>query len=286
MMTPLKGNIMGAFGDRLRREREMRGITLDEISASTRIMRRHLEALEREEFDTLPGGIFNKGFVRAYARFLGIDEEQAVADYLAANSPAPQTEEAFPLEFPDKHDSAKSARSVTLVMLGLLVLGGMAGGWFYWTKYRPKHQAKSAPAPQISYTQSVPVPQQTPPPASAGAPSEVPEAQTPQAQVPGQGQSADGSFTVNVRVNEKSWVSMKADGRTVVERELSVGEEQSAKAEKQITLTVGNAAGVEVSFNGAPQGLLGEKGKVRTVTFTPHGREIISSVPETGPRLQ
>ena len=278
---------MGAFGDRLRREREMRGITLDEISTSTKIARRHLEALEREDFDTLPGGIFNKGFVRAYARFLGIDEEQAVADYLAANSPPPQTEEAFPLEVPDKPDFAKSMRSVTLVIL--VLLGGIAGGWFYWTKYRPQHQAKSAvsaPAPQISSASPQPASQQTPPPASAGAPSEVPEAQTPQAQVPGQGQNADVAFTVIIRANEKSWVSMKADGRTVVERELSVGEEQSAKAEKQITLTVGNAAGIDVSFNGAPQGHLGEKGKVRTVTFTPHGREIISSVPETGPRLQ
>jgi cytoskeleton protein RodZ len=280
---------MGAFGDRLRREREMRGITLDEISASTRIVRRHLEALEREQFDTLPGGIFNKGFVRAYARFLGIDEEQAVADYLAANSPPPQTEEAFPLEIPDKPDSAKLTRSITLAILGFLTLGGIAGSWFYWTKYRPQHQAKSAvsaPAPQSSSASPEPVSQQTPPPASAGAPSEVPEAQTSPAQLPTQGQSADGSFTVIVRANEKSWVSMKADGHTVLERELSVGEEQSAKAEKQIMLTVGNAAGVDVSFNGTPQGLLGEKGKVRTVTFTPHGREIISSVPETGPRLQ
>src|SRR5260370_29519693 len=65
---------MSAFGERLRREREMRGITLDEISESTKISRRHLESLEREDFDSLPGGLFNKGFVRSYARFLGLDE--------------------------------------------------------------------------------------------------------------------------------------------------------------------------------------------------------------------
>ena len=76
---PAKGNgtAMGAFGDRLRREREMRGITLDEITESTKISRRHLEALEGEHFNQLPGGVFNKGFVRAYAHFLGIDEDQA-----------------------------------------------------------------------------------------------------------------------------------------------------------------------------------------------------------------
>ena len=78
---------MGAFGDRMRREREMRGVTLEEISESTKISKRALQALEEEDFDLLPGGIFNKGFVRAYARFLGIDEEQAVADFLAVSIP-------------------------------------------------------------------------------------------------------------------------------------------------------------------------------------------------------
>jgi len=73
-----------AFGERLQREREMRGITLEEIAKATRIGTRSLRALEQEDFGKLPGGIFNKGFVRAYARYLGIDEEQAVTDYLAA----------------------------------------------------------------------------------------------------------------------------------------------------------------------------------------------------------
>lgn len=76
---------MGSFGERLRREREMRGITLDEIAAATKIGTRNLKALEDEEFGKLPGGIFNKGFVRAYAKFLGINEEQAVADFLTAS---------------------------------------------------------------------------------------------------------------------------------------------------------------------------------------------------------
>jgi cytoskeleton protein RodZ len=75
---------VGSFGERLRREREMRGITLDEIAAATKIGARSLKALEEEDFKKLPGGIFNKGFVRAYAKFLGISEEQAVGDYLAA----------------------------------------------------------------------------------------------------------------------------------------------------------------------------------------------------------
>src|SRR3954466_9040567 len=75
---------VGSFGDKLKREREMRAITLEEIAEATKIGTRSLRALEEENFDQLPGGIFNKGFVRAYAKFLGIDEEQAVADYITA----------------------------------------------------------------------------------------------------------------------------------------------------------------------------------------------------------
>ena len=89
----------------MRREREMRGITVEEIAEATKIGSRSLRSLEEEHFDQLPGGIFNRGFVRAYARYLGIDEEQAVTDYLTAEAafqgnapPAPRRfEESAPL---------------------------------------------------------------------------------------------------------------------------------------------------------------------------------------------
>jgi cytoskeleton protein RodZ len=77
-----------SFGEKLKLEREKRQITLDQISATTKIGTRMLLALEEEKFAQLPGGIFNKGFVRAYARALGLDEDQAVADYLEASGDA------------------------------------------------------------------------------------------------------------------------------------------------------------------------------------------------------
>src|SRR3954453_10562263 len=79
---------MASFGERLKREREMRNVSLEEIAESTKIGKRNLEALETEDFDKLPGGIFNKGFVRAYAKYLGLDEDQAVTDFLAAENAA------------------------------------------------------------------------------------------------------------------------------------------------------------------------------------------------------
>jgi transcriptional regulator with XRE-family HTH domain len=77
-------SIVGTFGENLRKQREQRGLSLDAISTITKISPRMLRAIEEEHFDQLPGGVFNKGFVRAYARIVGLDEDEAVTDYLAA----------------------------------------------------------------------------------------------------------------------------------------------------------------------------------------------------------
>jgi cytoskeletal protein RodZ len=75
---------LGSFGEKLRQQRERRGLSLDAISTTTKISTRMLRAIEDEHFDQLPGGVFNKGFVRAYARQVGLNEEEAVTDYLDA----------------------------------------------------------------------------------------------------------------------------------------------------------------------------------------------------------
>ena len=80
---------MPSFGEKLKQEREQRKITLEQISISTKIGTRMLQALEEDRFNQLPGGIFNKGFVRAYARCVGLDEDQTVAEYLEASGDAP-----------------------------------------------------------------------------------------------------------------------------------------------------------------------------------------------------
>jgi cytoskeletal protein RodZ len=85
---------LGTFGDKLKRERELRGVTLEEIAEATKIGTRSLKALEDEHFDQLPGGIFNKGFVKAYAKFLGLDEEQAVSDFMVAQGEQPANSKA------------------------------------------------------------------------------------------------------------------------------------------------------------------------------------------------
>ena len=94
---------MPSFGEKLKMEREKRKITLDQISSSTKIGTRMLQALEEDKFDQLPGGIFNKGFVRAYSRCIGLDEDQTVAEYLQASGDGPPV----PTEIEAREDGAR-----------------------------------------------------------------------------------------------------------------------------------------------------------------------------------
>jgi cytoskeleton protein RodZ len=74
---------VGEFGDKFRKAREQKEFSFDDVSNVTKISSRMLQAIEEEHFDQLPGGVFNKGFIRAYAKHLGLNDEEAVTDYLA-----------------------------------------------------------------------------------------------------------------------------------------------------------------------------------------------------------
>ena len=69
------------FGESLKQERELRGITLEEISQHTKVHVRFLEAIERDDLDVLPAKAFAKGFLRSYARMIGLDEEQVITNF-------------------------------------------------------------------------------------------------------------------------------------------------------------------------------------------------------------
>ncbi len=152
---------MGSFGDKLRREREMRGVTLDEISESTKISRRHLESLEKEDFDSLPGGVFNKGFVRAYARFLGMNEDQAVADYVAVAGDTAPPEDKFPLEIHEEPNRELNPRRSNMPLyVAVAALVGVMIGYGMWVRNKKAERAASvsastqAPADAQEKTQS------------------------------------------------------------------------------------------------------------------------------------
>jgi cytoskeletal protein RodZ len=263
---------MGAFGDRLRREREMRGITLDEITESTKISRRHLEALEGEHFDQLPGGVFNKGFVRAYARFLGIDGDQAVADYAAASNEQPEPEDKFPLEIHQEPNRDLNPRSSHLpLVFAIAALVGVLVGYMFWAKSRPHTNeagsTQQAP-PAAATTTPVNAPAQAAPAASeatAASPRQPAQA------APEKPVKPEKVFVVQVKAKEDSWVSIVADGRSVMERVLTADKKKKIKAGKTLVLRTGNAGGIEVTFNGVSLGSLGNENEPRTLTFNAAG---------------
>jgi cytoskeleton protein RodZ len=288
----------GTFGDRLRREREMRGITLDEITESTKISRRHLEALEKERFDQLPGAVFNKGFVRAYARFLGIDEDQAVADYSAASNEQPQPEDKFPLEIHDEPDAnLKPKRSYLPLAFAVAALVGVLVGYGFWVKSK-QHTPETIEAtrqPATAVTNDVKTaatePAQTPSPVEATetsaatpahatpAPAQHLAATSTTADPPPTATEArsatpaekEKSFFVSVKAKEDSWISIVADGKSVMERVLPADKHKKIKAGRTLVLRTGNAGGIEVSFNGHSLGALGNENEPRTLTFNGAG---------------
>ena len=275
---------MGAFGDRLRREREMRGITLEEITESTKISRRHLEALEGEHFDQLPGGVFNKGFVRAYARFLGIDGDQAVADYSAASNEQPEPEDKFPLEIhQEPNRDLNPRRSHLPLAFALAALIGVLLGYFFWTKSR-SHSTEPVETtrPATTAQQTVPAKASSPVAAEVSTPAVTQrstatpataktERPTPPA-AQAEKKTAEKKFFVVIKAKEDSWISIIADGHSVIGgRVLSADREKLVKAARQIILRTGNAGGIEVTFNGVSLGSLGNENEPRTLTFNANG---------------
>ncbi len=169
---------MPSFGEKLKREREKRAITLEQISVSTKIGTRMLEALEQEKFDRLPGGIFNKGFVRAYARCLGLDEDQAVADYMEASgdAPVPRPEpvrpEAGRLD-PEAHGRSAEPAETRLpnqLPWGLLaaLLLAIAVGLSIWS-YR--NRDRIVPPPPVAVATQKSAPPASPAPSSTSLPA-------------------------------------------------------------------------------------------------------------------
>lgn len=131
---------MNEFGKDLRRERESRGIGLDSIKDATKINGRYLAALETGHFDRMPGGIFNKGIVRSYARVVGIDEDVWVSRYLLASQESGQvkSDEENWIPFAENVSKARSHEipqpklRLKWAGVGVLLMVLTALGWFVW----------------------------------------------------------------------------------------------------------------------------------------------------------
>src|SRR6202166_4807364 len=151
----------GTFGESLKRERELRSVTLEEISAATRIATRFLKAIENEAWDQRPGGVFNRGFVRAVARYLGLDEENTVAEYTLAVGDRP----SVPVWTGSPPVVAPQQPWLAWIIGAVFVLALLAGSWFGTRRFfawrAAKRTAQAAALSDASSSASTSAPQQT-----------------------------------------------------------------------------------------------------------------------------
>jgi cytoskeleton protein RodZ len=291
---------MSSFGEHLRREREMRGVSLDEIVATTKIGRRLLVALEEEQFDLLPGGIFNKSYVRAYARCVGIDEDAAVAEYIEAANEQPADARVIAQQHASIHSDRRPQSSgfpIVPVLILLVLAAGGAAGWKLYQQHQHERQqiaaanaaAAATPAPNPSTPESstgnASQPQKTAaelasqPAASPSQaekkaevmPSSTAGEQTLPSERSPSGDTVGPPFELTVRPKDAAWVSIKSDGKYVVRGIIRPPEVRTIHASDKIVFYTGNAGEVEVAFNGKSVPLTGGPNDEQVLVFNSRG---------------
>ena len=287
---------MSSLGATFRRERETRGISLEEIAEETRIGIRLLRAIENEQFDRLPGGIFDKSFVRQYARYLGLDEELAVREYLqavAAGREAASSQRSASPELAALSSSSDYARIIAaLVGVGILV-AGIGYGLYRFQQYltaTPSPAEEGSSQPTLSTTPSSPAlpsaeslsesspaaiapgdnPVGTPSVSSSGPlVASVP----PVPQLSGQAEPLASREGLLLRIDSHGpvWLSITADGVKQWQGTMRPNQTREVQATESVRLTVGDAGAVEINLNGKPLPPLGRSGEVKSVTITAKG---------------
>ena len=230
------------FGTKMKRAREQRGVSLRQIATATKISVAALEALERNDISRLPGGIFSRAFVRSYALEIGLDPEQTVREFIA-QFPTDSVTAGSPHVPQEDHAAIESDRQSAQVAVKLVAISvPLAGAILYFTLWgRPE------PATPPDESAAV-VAQQNAPSAATGVELLAFEL------------TASGPVTVDLSV----------DGIPRGARPLAAGEQLAFEGEREVSLTISDAAAVQLTINGRPGVALGPPGEARTVRI---GRE-------------
>jgi transcriptional regulator with XRE-family HTH domain len=234
-----------SFGTWLRSQREHRDVSLREIADETRISMRYLQALEEDRFDILPAPVFARGFLREYARFVGLDADEVVTFYMSAIGKAASED---PADDPVVTKVAASPwSSVILLIAAIAALLVLVGLFSFLAKQKERSELA---APPVSLA---PVPAASPvlPPAVVGdtepaAPEEPPPA----------------PIVVTVELIERCWVEVKVDGVQRISENYVAGESLELEAESEVLLTLGNPLAARVEVNGKPLPVDARPGRV------------------------
>jgi cytoskeletal protein RodZ len=132
-----------SIGEKLRLAREARGIALRDISEQTRISIRYLEAIEADDYRRLPGGIFNRSFIRAYAKFIGYDENNALEDYARTLRERGESDDEgskshHSLVYTDDGNARRS--SLKTLFLAILILAALSAAVYFGLRFYQRNQ--------------------------------------------------------------------------------------------------------------------------------------------------
>lgn len=238
------------IGETLRRAREDLGLTIEEAAEKTRIRSRYLEALEMENFDGLPDDVYVKGFIRSYARLLGLDPKPLVSRYNEQYSRnEPELLESPPVKAQKRGRAGKRSHFLFFLAAGIILAA--AGTYAFRGALFPPETPGPAPvvenkAPHISSGQSGVNPQPPPGPESPVQPDP---------------QQKGVNLVLNV-VRESCWMRVVVDGEVKFTGELTANQSRSFSGKERIEVKLGNAGAVRVLLNGRDLGYLGERGEV------------------------
>ncbi|MDE0829484.1 MAG: helix-turn-helix domain-containing protein [Vicinamibacterales bacterium] len=252
-------SVAGSVGERLRVAREARQASLRDIAATTKISVSALEAVEQSDLSSLPGGIFTRAFVRAYATEVGLDPEETVRDFVAEFKVrvAESTTSGSEARAHDPFQSQQriAGAGLTLVLIGLPVALLLAFLGMRDTSVADD-TVDSTPAAVV----------EAPPSSARVEPSPRP-IPTPPAET--LAVAADAPLTLVLRPSDECWVSLTIDGNLVFSRVMRPGESASYDADTEIILNIGDAGAFGFALNNRDGRSLGDSGEVVTATITP-----------------
>ena len=273
-----------SVGSFLKQKREGQGLSLDQVASLTRIQSKFLHALEEETFADLPEQVFTRGFVRTYARSLGINEEDALRRFSEASSAfyerGLQEQQQVSLKIQEERQGKLNRNLVIgitvviLIALGLFLprqqqtptpstsqetAGSPPSSSLPLEEEEPqKDQEKTAPgevAPEDTVVSELPT-------AVPSAPETVAQPTEGEKKTPNPGASTNDPMILELEAKQLTWVVVKSDDEAPHEALLQPGQRATWKGNSQFTLTLGNAAGVAVRLNGESRGPFGKPGQV------------------------
>jgi hypothetical protein len=252
-------------GEYIKRERELREVTLESVHEATRVPMKFLVALEADNHEVLPHPAFVKGFMKSYAKYLGLDETEVVLRYemyLRENS---QQEEPAPYKewggAPKDAAALKGSRVVQiLVAVGVVVIV-----IFYLFSSRKGVNEALAPVASVNEAPTSAIRVESIPGEGGGLKTAAAAGDWQSVQP----QPAIDEHSLSVQAKEVTWIEVAIDGKEPFDVLLKEGERIVWKASREFFLVIGNAGGVELKFDGEDLQLYGESGRVVRLRLPP-----------------